>query len=163
MRVVVGGGRTEERQNRVEVRRGRELDLTARRGSGVGRDDPAQHLELDGPQRVFVVFVEVAPLGEQALHPRVDGGDIRVHPGQLLPDLQIAQRREIEGPLPRLQPPEFGVARVRVDHRGRMRVEPLTDEPLGLGAVEGVGLAQPEHQLPVPRPFLRVGLDLLDE
>ena len=90
MRLAVGGRVTEQRQDRMEVRRGRELELPALGSGPVGRHHPAQDLEFHRPQRVLVVLVEAVSLVQQPPHPRVGAQQLGIHPGQLLPHLKVA-------------------------------------------------------------------------
>ena len=78
-------------QNGVVERRRRDLDLTAGGRRPVLGDDLVEQLELHLVKQGLVILREAAPLGNEALDPRVAVQIDRIQPGELLPDLQIAQ------------------------------------------------------------------------
>jgi hypothetical protein len=66
MRPQVHVGVAQERENRVEERRRRQLDVPARRRGGVFGDDLVEDLELDRPQRLLVCLRKPAALATSA-------------------------------------------------------------------------------------------------
>ena len=146
MRPQVDVGVTDQRQDRmVEGRRG-DLDLTPGGGLRVLGHDPAEDLEFHLAQNLFVLFREPSALGKQSFDPRVSVHPERIDPGQLVPDLQVAEvalrqrldRRAVAaGLLAAAQ--QLGVAGVRLDHPAARRVEEVgEDEPLVLvGQLDG--------------------------
>ena len=91
VRPQVDVGVAQQRQNRVVERRRRQLDLAARGRVAVLGNDPVQQLELDLAQQLLVVLGEAAALGDQRADPRVAVQVERIDPGELVPDLQVAQ------------------------------------------------------------------------
>ncbi len=72
-------------------RRRRHLDLPPGDAVAVFRNHAIQQLELDLAQPQLVVFGELPILGDQGLDARIGGQVDGIEPGQLLPDLQVAQ------------------------------------------------------------------------
>ena len=129
----------QQRQNRVIERRRRDLDLAAGRRRPVFGNDHVQQLELDRAQQPLVVFGEVAALGDQAAHARVLLEIERIEPGELLPDLQVAQI--VAGESARRRPhvgrgrqraasqrEQLRVSRIDVDHALPLRMEEVLED-----------------------------------
>ena len=144
VRAQVHVGVAQQRQNRVIERRGRDLNLAAGGSLAILGDDAVQELQLDAGQQRLVLLGEAAPLFHEAADPRVTLEVERIHPGELVPDLQIAQivdgepagRRALVGvgrQRPAAPRQQFGVARIDVDHPLALRVEEVVEDEVDVG------------------------------
>ena len=128
MRPQVDVGVTQQRQNRVVERRRGHLDLAADDTVAVFRNHSVQQLEFDGPKQLFVVLGKPAVLGHQPANPRIPVQIKRVHPGQLVPHLQVAEivdgERQSASPLVE----QFLVPGIDLDHPLALRMEEVLED-----------------------------------
>jgi hypothetical protein len=82
----------------VVERRGRDLNLPTFGSGPILRDHRVEQLEFDHPQRQLVFFTVVALLRDQPANALVSIQVERVEPGQLAPDLQVAEVLAAESP-----------------------------------------------------------------
>ena len=175
MRAQVDVRVAQQRQDRVVERRGRQLHLAALLRRAVGRNHAPEDLELDRPEDELVVFAEVASLGDQRPHARVVVEVGLVDPGQLVPDLQVAQvvvrerlhamvegRASSPAVLPSLsaQPQQFGVPRVRLDHPRARRVEEVGHHGRAVRLGQARRRLQAQLQVAIAGPLLGERLEL---
>src|SRR5688500_1557003 len=124
----------QQRKNWMVKRRGRQLDLTPGRSLAVLRNYPSQNLELHISQLGLVGFRERALLAHEAVHSGVVVQIERIHPGELVPDLQIeiVLVRICSAGIPFGQ--QLRVARDPLDHSSARRVEILREHRRALMA-----------------------------
>ena len=152
-------------------RRGRELDLAARRGRRGTPGTTLRRISSSTARSVgLVLFGEAASLRDQRADAFVRVEVERVDPDQLVPDLQVAEvvGRELRrlaralSPLPLLLAPrqQLRVARIRVDHPRPVRVEEVLDAERALVLGQRVGRLQPQLEVPIARLVARERLEL---
>jgi hypothetical protein len=100
-------------------RRGRELRLAARGRRRVFRNHAPQNFELHLAQQELVRFVEPALLAEERQDALVAVQVERVHPGQLVPHLQVQKISVGISPAGVALLQELRVPRVGVESSGR--------------------------------------------
>src|SRR5262245_14785962 len=98
VRSLVDCGVAQQGPNRVIERRRRELDLAPRGCVAVSGNDRIQQLELDRSQDRLVLLREPAIPGDQRPGAAVALEVDWIQPGELLPDLQVAQVVHAEAP-----------------------------------------------------------------
>ena len=104
----------EERQDRVVVGRGGELDPVLVGGAAIGGDDRGQQRPLALGEDALVVLRVVAALRDQRAQRGVALLPVEVEPGQLGQDLEVAHLRGAEA----RRPPRAGRPRRCADHAG---------------------------------------------
>ena len=160
MGAQVDVGVAQERQDRVVERRGRDLDLAAGDGLAILGDHAIQQLELHFAQLLLVVLGEAPILGHQPANAGVAVKIEGIDPGELVPDLQIAQVVAAEtagggaavcGRGQRAAAPrqELGVARIDVDHPLPLRVKETLEDEVDIVLVELGGRFHAQLQRPV--------------
>ena len=160
----------EQRQNGMVEGGRRELYLTAGRRGGVLRNHLAQDLEFDLTQDGLVLFLEVAPLLNEPAHARIGLEVKRIHPGELVPHLQVAD--VADGELPGgdggaaavfALAEQLAVSRVGVDHAPPRCVEAVGDQEGALFVGQLLGRLEADLEMPVPGAAVRERFELHEE
>ena len=162
-------GIAQQRKNRMEERRGGQLDLSPRRSLAVFGNHALKNLELDDAEGRFVLLREVASFVEE----RADAGipiEIEgIEPYELVPHLQIADLgdRELSGldtwTHAAIQPAlgkQVCIAGVRVDHPRPVRVEEVLDRKRALVLGECLRGLQPDFEVAISSLRARERLEL---
>jgi hypothetical protein len=131
-------GIAQQRQDGMVIRRGGNLDLAGEGQPTVRRHHPTHNLALLFAHAALLVQGEIAAALDPAAHFRVVGLEFFVEPGQLRPHLHIAQLLGAEqaarprAPLGVAHIEELAVARIAIDHVGRIGVERVLQQVVAL-------------------------------
>ena len=160
----------QERQNRMIVRSGRQLDLSPFGELAVQGDHLGQQVALLVQEPLLLVFGVVPPLGFERGQLGVFLEQQRVDPGQVRPDLKVAEVAGAEssgGPLGGVGPRsakhvQLMISRVRPDHRVGERHEEVVEQVEDVLAFQAVDRLAGGDQVFVGRAF-DVSLKLAEE